>query len=250
MMKRMILVCTAASAILALASQATASTVTFGSLPQATFNGTAVSSGQPNSQVEQTTFTSIVGGFTDTFILGFQAQQRFSNAAPSNNGLDTWTAAAGGDSLDPTCGALPGPACASWNFDYFLGVDNKSGTTYTFDIFYDLDPTAGTPQAALGHITFSSNTTSIVSDSQNLGFSFLRTGGVFPGVIVTSPTFPGVFNPSAPGQYSFILSVSTAAAELGRLAGSVNVAEVPEPSTLLMFGAGLVALVVARKRLA
>lgn len=215
----------AISSTMALAQGST----TFGPLPAATFNPTGANSGNPNSQVEITTITSPV--FGDTITLGLAAQQRYDNPAlTANNG--TYLATPGADikGTPPTLGAL-------WNVDFYANVSGGQGTVgnYTFKLFYDFDPAAGTPKSQLGVLNLNvanlalggSPTVSTLQDSENLDFPFFASSLV-PGV--TPPTGVTTFDPNATGEYSFILEVDQDGREIGESDITVDVQNAPDVS--------------------
>ena len=180
-------------------------------LPQATFGGAGI----PNHAVCQVTLN--VG--QDVITLGLTATARFANSAVTDDGVGTFYAEYGGDTLNAA------PTFARWNWDWFIDV-NGTGT-YAFELLYDFDPGANTDAAQLGRINPAAAAGPFtVQDSWNNGMAFLGvTGGV-----VTRPTIPGAFDPNAAGQFSFGIIARQGALELGRV--SMNVETVPEPATL------------------
>jgi hypothetical protein len=211
---------------------------TFGSLPAATFGGT----GNPNNAVEITTVSGING---DTVTLGLAAQQRYDN--PVVTGVaGVYSATPGANAKGPslTVGAL-------WNFDFYANVagnvdhPNDNVSTYSFKLYYDFDPAAGTPKSSLGVLNLNnanisvggSPTTQTIQDSENLDFAFLAAS--IPG-ITTPPTGVTSFDPNASGEYSFILEVDQDGRELGESDITVDVNAVPDVSaTAPLFALGL-----------
>ncbi len=188
----------------------------FGPLPQATFGG----SGIPNGAVMRNTFDGVT--------LGLTATQRFSAPTVTDNGAGTYYATIGGGT--PATFAL-------WNFDFFIG--GQSANNYSYVLYYDFDPAAGTMVSDHGHIALPGN----FQDSWNLGMPFLdsNTFGV-------QPTYAS-FDPNAGGSYTFaLLQFDSNQDEVGRVAIDV-VTATPEPATLTLMASGLFGIgFVARRR--
>jgi hypothetical protein len=200
---------------------------TFGSLPAATFGG----SGNPNSAVEVTTITD--GGNTVT--LGLAAQQRYDNPALGNNGNATYYATTGanfGNPLNPADTSHSSNLGATWNFDFYANIAGGGDlSTYTFILKYQLTPGGPMGSLNLNNIAFFSGTpttSTTLQDSENLNFSYLAV--TIPG-FVTAPG--GTFNPNATGNYAFSLEADKAGSSIGESDITVDVAAVPEPSTIL-----------------
>ena len=191
-------------------------TGSFGSLPQATFGG----SGIPNGAVMRNTFDGVT--------LGLTATQRFSAPAVGNNGAGTYYASVG--SSTPAAYAL-------WNFDFFIGGQNASN--YSYVLYYDFDPAAGTMVSDHGHIMLPGNS----QDSWNLGMAFLDSN-----ILGVQPTYAS-FDPNAAGSYTFALGQYDAnQTEVGLVAIDV-VTATPEPATLTLKASGLFGIgFVARRR--
>ena len=83
---------------------------------------------------------------------------------------------------------------------------------------------------------------SLRQHSQNLSFGF-HTSGV-PGVVV--PPAGGSFNPTAPGEYAFLLGVTDRAGVTTESAMLVEV--VPEPGSMAQVGLALAGLAAASRR--
>jgi hypothetical protein len=215
---------------------------TFGPLDTATFGGQGI----PNDEV------AVSSQFIDGDVLitvAMSATQRYSNPALTNNGAGTYFATTGsntgGNNESPTTGAL-------WNFNYYLKVEGFNGATpvltdYQINLFYDFNTSFDTPIGLLGNINvtnvlLASNPASTLEEgSENLLFGYLAVA--VPGFL-TPP--PGAFNPNAIGEYNFGIQVSKDGWGVETVAMDVQV--VPEPSTLVLFGAGLATAYLFRRR--
>jgi len=182
----------------------TTSVTTFGSLPGETFGGTGI----PNDAVKIVT-TSGVGPNGSTVITeGLTATPRFTPGELANNGAGTFTVGTG----------------VQWNFDFVASIAGGGDlSTYTFKLYYDLDPAIGTSMANLGvwNLNAGANPTDTsVHNSEFMGFSFLATG--FPGA-VTPPPGGLTYDINAPGEYTFILGTyDVTGAQVGAL-DTINV---------------------------
>lgn len=182
----------------------------FGSLPGATFGGTGI----PNTSVAKTDV--FVNGSTQV-TLALVAHGRYSNPVVTDNGAGDYYAAPGsncGIATDPV-GCTSSIQGALWNFGYYIkvaGTDpnfNDFGD-FTFTLYYDFNPGAGTSFGNLGKININNallassilpSSVTLLQDSQNLLFSGFATAVPF---VVTPPTY-GPFDPDALGEYNFYI---------------------------------------------
>ena len=184
-----------AATLLAHADPVVASYDTFSNFSGATFGG----SGMPTDPAA----VSTAKGITVALI----ATQRYFNDAPTHNGAGTYCVKAG---VNDGLGTVAHSIASKWNFGYYINLGTAPASNYNIDVFYDLDPTAGTAMAQLGRIDVDAilaaqgaGGTSLIQDSQSLSFAFLNNG--IPGYV----TAPGIaFDPNAAGEYAFVVRVS------------------------------------------
>jgi hypothetical protein len=223
----------------------------FGQFNPYTGGGTGI----PNDAVATTSYTFGEENFT----IGLTATERFNNEDVTNDGAGTFFAKAGSNT--PPGASVAG---ATWGFGFFLGMeavafDDFSALqtaaesymqTIAVDIYYDVDPTSAVDYGIISlWELIKGSAVKEVQDTQNLLFSFLNgSGSSVPGI--TRPSLD--FNPNISGEYSFKI-VSTTMGQLGNYPESnplaevgINVVVVPEPSTLALFGLGLMALASRR----
>jgi PEP-CTERM motif len=222
-------------AISASASSFPISFTTFGTLAGATFGGSGI-------PINAVAITTIQNG-NDTITLGLTAHGRYDNPAVTNNGAGTFFAGAGqNDGLQ----AIPHSQGATWNFAYYVSiVGGGTFNNYELDLLYEFDPAANTDSSLFGRIDLDDFTpaATLLQGSENLLFGFLAVP--FPGILIPPA---GVFNPNAAGQYTFVLrATALTGAPLGTAAINVEVAPMPEPGTLALFGVG--SALLARRRL-
>lgn len=224
----------AATTMLAQAAPVVPAYTTFGNLAGATFGGTGIPT--------DPTAIGTGGGVTT----GLTAFGRFANPALSNNGAGVFSATRGvNDGLD----TVPHALGTTWGFGYYVDVGASQLGNYQIDLFYDLNPSAGTDLGDYGRIDIDAalvgggvGALSRFQDAQNLHFSFFSTG--VPGVVFP-PTNP--FDANAAGEYGLLLRVSDATgAVLATSAILVNV--VPEPASLALVGLALLGAAAASRR--
>ena len=233
------LVLSAGAALTAHAAAITPQFDTFGELNDSTGDNVEFGGdGIPNDAVSITRIENNGNNIT----LGLTATPRGSAApAVTNDGAGTFFAQPG--SSEPSGDANR----ALWNFSFFSEVYGGNGTLadYSFSLFYDFDPAAGTDESE--HGVFNAGafvgdpaSTSVAQGSQNLGFDYLA-GSAF---IDQAPSFMP-FDPTVAGLYTFSLrAFDLNSALLGQSSIRVNVGnvamnDVPEPSALALLGLGV-----------
>jgi hypothetical protein len=192
----------------------------FGSLPDATFNGTAVSSGNPTYPVDITTVTDGAGS---SIVLGLAAQGRYSNPVLTYN-TTTATYYAGPGVNDGL--VTPAKSIAStWNFDFYINNTGGIFSADTFQILYSL--TANGPADNVWKLGAGIG---VISDSENLTFGFLNTSTSYPGGSTTVNSGP--YDPNATGDYQFVIQAINANGGVDAQAAiDVQVANAPEISS-------------------
>jgi hypothetical protein len=223
----------------------------FGQFNAYTGGGTGI----PNDAVATTNYS--FGG--ENFTIGLTATERFNNEDVANDGAGTFFAKAGSNT-PPGASA----AGATWGFGFVLGMEGVAfddfsalqtaadgfAQTIAVDVYYDVDPTSAVDYGIISLWDLIKGlSVKEAQGTQNLLFGFLNgSGPALPGI--TRPVSD--FNPNISGEYSFKI-VSTTLGRLGNYPKSdplaevgINVVVVPEPSTLALFGLGLIALASRR----
>ncbi len=225
----------------------------FGTLPGATFGGTGI----PNTSVAKTDV--FVNGSTQV-TLALVAHGRYSNPLVTDNGAGDYYAAPGSN-CGVAAGSCPSPTQgALWNFGYYINVagtnpDFDDFGDFTFTLYYDFDPGAGTSFGDLGKIninnallasSISPSSVTLLQDSQNLLFSGLSTA--VSGVV--APPIYGPFDPDALGEYNFYIGFT--ANNLPAFSGAVgiDVNVVPVPAAVWLLGSALGLLGCLRRKAA
>jgi len=210
--------------------------------PGVTYNSTAVT--PPTMQ----TIVPVTGGGNVGLYLAAHARGN-GNIAVTDNGAGTYYSVGGPDqSVAPP--AVPGYAI--WNWDFAVLGPNSGA--YKYMLFYDLDGTLGTTQNKLFRSAFftvaDAATTAGSQGSFNNGMAFLSGGA--RDDLSPLPTF----DPNAMGEYTYVLAAYDLTTEDYNLTNnstlrgyvSMNVNVVPEPSTYLLMGSGLVGVLFAARR--
>lgn len=228
-----------ATAAFAGQAQATPSFESFGSLPA--FD---TGDGIPNDAFAISTATS---GDT-TITLGLSATQRFANPALTNDGAGTFFAGAGsnfGIPSNPSDQSSSSILGATWNFNFFVGLEGGTLTSSNFEILltYDTDPADGNGGVGVINLGLAAPGVTEIQGSQNLLFGFLAVD--FPPIL-DAPDL--AFNPNIAGTYEFTLSIAPLQSQpLASVAIDV-VVETPEPGALALFGLGLLGYGLVRRR--
>ena len=179
-----------ATAAFAGQAQATPSSDSFGSLPA--FD---TGDGIPNDAFAIST-TSHDG---TAITLGLSATQRFSNPALTNNGAGTFFAGTGsnfGNPSDPLDQSSSSTLGATWNFNFFVGLEGGTLTSNDFEILltYDTDPAVGNGGVGVINLGLAAPGVTEIQGSQNLLFGFLA---VDIPTILDAPDL--AFNPNIAG---------------------------------------------------
>ena len=194
-------------------------------------------SGIPTSPAAITEFTTAGG---DTVRLGLIATPRFSSPSPTNDGAGTYTVQPGESD----------PGLSLWNISVYA---ESSGDLADAGIrfYYDLDPTAGNDLSTLGFVDIPDAALlipigSVAEGSVNMGFGFLRNS---MGALTAPTPLPGIFDPFAPGEYSFWLGAIDANGQPAEYAAiNVNVSPIPLPAGLPLLVGAMGGLLWMRKR--
>ncbi len=216
-------------------------TSSFGALPGATFGGSGISN-------QKVAITTIVDG-NRTITLGLTATPRYSNNPEvATNGFDgsgigTFYAVSGGDTYS---GSNSNANYARWNVSFYADLGG-SRSAYSVSLLFDgMNTDEGDIPSTTANVAFGR----LTQNSLNLGMNTPTFFGFIPA------TFPGSFDPSASGQYSFALVLKKNGNEIGRSSINVNVgtgvpaAPVPDAgSSLALLGLSLSALVGIKRKL-
>lgn len=215
-----------------------------GVLSEATFGGSGIANDQVaiTRYVEELCTGQRCRPSGTEITLGLSAHGRYENLLEGTDGAGTYFASAGTNT--PPSSSSAG---ATWNFDYFVDIENGDFADYEFKLFYDFDATTGNDISTHGVLNlnalesfFSQSSLDDITraqGSQNLLFNFLGTDT--PGFIDAPSTS---FDPNALGEYTFALAAFRDDFEVARSAIRVVVEEVPEPSALALIGFGLLAM--------
>jgi hypothetical protein len=178
----------------------------------------------------------INGGFvvttgSDGAQIGLRAELRGIGLLPqTNNGVSATYIAPAGTS---------GANLALWDFDADIDLRGTGHSISDYTAVLTVTDIGGlvTPVNLVATGFVPSNAV-LYQNAENPGFAFL------------SPVFPS-FDPTAPGQYSFDLTLTPSTFTGDTLSASINVdvVSVPEPSTMVLaLGAGVVGLFHRRRR--
>lgn len=134
---------------------------------------------------------------------------------------------------------------ATWNFNFFVGLEGGTLTSSNFEILltYDTDPADGNGGVGVINLGLAAPGVTEIQGSQNLLFGFLAVD--FPPIL-DAPDL--AFNPNIAGTYEFTLSIAPLQSQpLASVAIDV-VVETPEPGALALFGLGLLGYGLVRRR--
>jgi len=209
---------------------------TFGTLSDFT-----AGTGNPNNAFMTSTYTDTGG---NTVTVGLQAQGRYSNPTPGNNGAGTYYATPGenyGDPANPTSTSLNTHLGATWGFDFYF---NATGGSFTYKLFYGSDTTS--PLYSIDPTQIGDNEGTANTGGQNIeNLLFPNWGGSsVPNELYSS------FDPNADGVYGFKLVAYEGDSPVATSAINVHVPDTGSTAMLLGLGfIGLAAFGFKQKRL-